>query len=108
MLTPWIGGNMECGRPCSFTSTSFHPLPDSHVIRKHGTEIAKAVRGEAREIRSNVVKTNSEIARQEMLLAFDRRLKARDINPGTSADLTVATLFVTKLNFILHNRRVNG
>ena len=83
-------------------------FPDSHVARKHGNEIAKAVRTEAQEVRSNVVETNGEIARQEILLAFDRRLKARDINPGTSADLTVATLFAAKLNFILHNRRVNG
>lgn len=83
-------------------------FPDSHVARKHGIEIAKAVRIEAQEVRSNVVETNGEIARQEILLAFDRRLKARDINPGTSADLTVATLFAAKLNFILHNRRVNG
>ncbi|MHB0950986.1 MAG: triphosphoribosyl-dephospho-CoA synthase [Allorhizobium sp.] len=83
-------------------------FPDSHVARKHDIEIAKAVRAEAQEVRFNVVETNSEIARQEILLAFDRQLKARDINPGTSADLTVATLFAAKLNFILHNRRVNG
>lgn len=83
-------------------------FPDSHVARKHGIEISEAVRAEAQEVRNNVVETNSEIARQETLLAFDRRLKDRYINPGTSADLTVATLFAAKLNFILHNRRVNG
>jgi triphosphoribosyl-dephospho-CoA synthase len=31
------------------------------------------------------------------LLAFDRALKERGINPGTSADLTVATLFAATL-----------
>jgi triphosphoribosyl-dephospho-CoA synthase len=31
------------------------------------------------------------------LLAFDRELKAAGINPGTSADLTVAALFVHRL-----------
>jgi triphosphoribosyl-dephospho-CoA synthase len=30
----------------------------------------------------------------ELLLGFDRRLKAQAINPGTSADLTVACLLV--------------
>jgi triphosphoribosyl-dephospho-CoA synthase len=29
--------------------------------------------------------------------AWDRELKARGLNPGTSADLTVATLFVAGL-----------
>ncbi len=31
------------------------------------------------------------------LLAFDRSLKARGLNPGTSADLTVTTLFAASL-----------
>ncbi len=31
------------------------------------------------------------------LLAFDRALKERSLNPGTSADLTVATLFADSL-----------
>jgi len=31
------------------------------------------------------------------LIAFDRALKARRLNPGTSADLTVATLFAASL-----------
>jgi triphosphoribosyl-dephospho-CoA synthase len=30
-------------------------------------------------------------------MAFDRSLKARGLNPGTSADLTVATLFAASL-----------
>jgi triphosphoribosyl-dephospho-CoA synthase len=31
------------------------------------------------------------------LQTFDSALKDKDINPGTSADLTVATLFVSNL-----------
>jgi triphosphoribosyl-dephospho-CoA synthase len=31
------------------------------------------------------------------LTAFDRALKERGLNPGTSADLTVATLFASSL-----------
>jgi triphosphoribosyl-dephospho-CoA synthase len=31
------------------------------------------------------------------LLAFDQALKGRGLNPGTSADLTVATLFASSL-----------
>jgi triphosphoribosyl-dephospho-CoA synthase len=36
-------------------------------------------------------------ARERDLMAFDRSLKARGLNPGTSADLTVATLFAASL-----------
>jgi triphosphoribosyl-dephospho-CoA synthase len=32
------------------------------------------------------------------LLAFDQDLKQRGINPGTTADLTVASLFVWRLS----------
>ncbi|MBX4470409.1 triphosphoribosyl-dephospho-CoA synthase [Streptococcus pneumoniae] len=46
--------------------------------------------------------------REKLLLAFDAQLKARDINPGTSADLTVATLFASRLIWLLHNGEVNA
>jgi triphosphoribosyl-dephospho-CoA synthase len=42
------------------------------------------------------------------LLSFDRRLKACGLNPGTSADLTVASVFADRLTRILINRRNNG
>jgi triphosphoribosyl-dephospho-CoA synthase len=41
-------------------------------------------------------------------LIFDQNLKAAGLNPGTSADLTVATLFAERLTRILINRRNNG
>ena len=34
------------------------------------------------------------------LMAFDRALKERGLNPGTSADLTVATLFAAALEAV--------
>ncbi|WP_348630627.1 triphosphoribosyl-dephospho-CoA synthase [Mesorhizobium sp. M7A.F.Ca.CA.002.04.1.1] len=43
-----------------------------------------------------------------LLMEFDRRLKADNINPGTSADLTVATLLVHTLALTLHNRGVGA
>ena len=38
-----------------------------------------------------IIKNLSKIKRK--LLIFDRNLKSKEINPGTTADLTVATLF---------------
>lgn len=64
-------------------------LLDSHVLRKFGPDVAEEVRTEFAELRG--LARNDD---QEGLRAFDLRLKARGVNPGTSADLTVATHFL--------------
>jgi len=69
-------------------------FPDTHVARKHGAQRAEAVRREA-ETLAAAVAPGPEAT--DALLAFDARLKACGINPGTSADFTVATLFAASL-----------
>ena len=66
--------------------------PDTHIVRKHGLDVANAVCLEARRIRAKFVATSPEAA-MPLLLDLDASLKSRGINPGTSADLTV-TIFV--------------
>jgi len=83
-------------------------FPDSHVGRKHGIDLAEKVRKEAEIIRRMVTDETNLSWRQEVLLEFDKRLKHGDINPGTSADLTVATLFVSNMKFGLHNADLNA
>ncbi|MEA3128682.1 MAG: triphosphoribosyl-dephospho-CoA synthase [Paraburkholderia sp.] len=71
--------------------------PDSHIVRKHGMALAQSVTLAAREQRVQWRKTplQSQRARASAQLdAWDAELKAHAINPGTSADLAVATLFV--------------
>ena len=63
--------------------------PDSHIARKYGDEVAHRVTAEANRWRDQAV-VNPSLS----LDAWDRSLKARRLNPGTSADLTVATAFV--------------
>jgi triphosphoribosyl-dephospho-CoA synthase len=83
-------------------------FPDSHVARKHGSDAAARVQNEARDARERYMNaTNPEEAFRD-LLAFDRRLKASGLNPGTSADLTVASVFADRLSRILINRRNDG
>ncbi|MGA1858067.1 triphosphoribosyl-dephospho-CoA synthase [Azospirillum sp. 11R-A] len=72
-------------------------FPDSHVLRKHGEDRAMAVLSEAREVRRQVAVASSAALRREHLFVFDARLKWQGINPGTSADLTVASLFAHRL-----------
>ncbi|MBP2305288.1 triphosphoribosyl-dephospho-CoA synthase [Azospirillum melinis] len=74
--------------------------PDTHIARKHGAAVAERVRAQAFRLErrlsiGSAFGGNSGTARR--LLAFDRALKRRGLNPGTSADLTVACLFVLRL-----------
>jgi triphosphoribosyl-dephospho-CoA synthase len=74
-------------------------FPDSHIARKHGDAAAEAVRNEAETLRRAL--PADETASFPALLAFDRSLKERGLNPGTSADLTVASLLALELAPIL-------
>jgi triphosphoribosyl-dephospho-CoA synthase len=72
-------------------------LPDTLIERKFGTRIATLVREEAAPIEASLTECQSPEAMVAPLTAFDRALKERGLNPGTSADLTVATLFAASL-----------
>jgi triphosphoribosyl-dephospho-CoA synthase len=70
-------------------------FPDSHLARKFGIGVAEAVRSEAAAfLRSLPADPDAAMA---PLLDFDQSLKARGLNPGTSADLTVASLLAVAL-----------
>ncbi len=73
-------------------------FPDSHVARKLGSGVAAAVRREARTQAELLLTAADPAAHAVVLREFDRSLKARGINPGTSADLTVASLFCAALS----------
>jgi triphosphoribosyl-dephospho-CoA synthase len=67
-------------------------FPDSHIARKHGPETAEAVCADARA-RTHLWSPAVRPETLPGLLSFDRELKARGLNPGTTADFVVATLF---------------
>ncbi len=81
-------------------------FPDTHIFRKFGADAAAAVQQEAREILPLFKACPHDCLTE--LLALDARLKARGLNPGTSADLTVATLFADRLRNGLPIRRNDG
>jgi triphosphoribosyl-dephospho-CoA synthase len=65
---------------------------DTHIIRKYGEAVAEAVRQDARTLNphwSPVASAKSISA----LIEFDAKMKSRGLNPGTTADFVVATLF---------------
>lgn len=68
--------------------------PDSHIARKFGRETALRITREALPL----ARAALQCAHPEQLLPdlreWDVRLKSSGINPGTSADLTVAALYL--------------
>jgi triphosphoribosyl-dephospho-CoA synthase len=83
-------------------------FPDSHILRKHGPQIADAVRQTAATLRTRVQSAACPAQLFPELLAWDAALKADNVNPGTSADLTVATLFAYRLRTTLPSLRNRG
>lgn len=70
---------------------------DSHVVRKYGEVIAKMVQAEAAAHEADFLKAYNPKTFQTPLLQFDAALKKRGLNPGTSADMTVAVLLMAQL-----------
>jgi triphosphoribosyl-dephospho-CoA synthase len=81
---------------------------DSHIVRKYGTAVAKTVQASATRFDAELKSAWDPSRLADALLAWDTALKAKSINPGTSADLTVATLFAHRLATILPTARNSG
>lgn len=72
-------------------------FPDSHVQRKHGAATAEGVRQMARLCQDEFRQGNNWADVRKSLEELDRWLKENGINPGTSADLSVATWLLDRL-----------
>lgn len=78
-------------------------FPDSHIIRKYGEDVARSIQSEATEMKAHwwpAPQQNGLLKLHE----FDANLKARGINPGTTADFVVATLFA---DLLIHRSATN-
>lgn len=71
---------------------------DSHIMRKYGAATAENVRQQATPYWQALQDSGNPKHSMRSLLDFDAALKSHSINPGTSADLTVATLLLERLN----------
>ena len=70
---------------------------DSLIERKFGTTTAQTVSERAREFHSQLSSYSDLSDISARLLSWDEQLRNSGLNPGTSADLTVATVFAAKL-----------
>ncbi len=76
-------------------------FPDSHIERKYSAAAAEEVRNRAMKLEITLSSLSGPEAKKAEMLKFDSDLKERGLNPGASADLTVASLLATKLEDIL-------
>lgn len=74
--------------------TSFN---DSHIERKFGNSVADDVRSEALPLERAFKACENPAKFSSRLVSFDEDLKRGGVNPGTSADLTVASLLTVLL-----------
>lgn len=79
---------------------------DSHVVRKFGISTACDLRKEAAIHERALMRLDNPKQYQRELLKFDADLKARRLNPGTSADLTVVTLLAANLQDMANSRNL--
>ncbi|MBI4006511.1 MAG: triphosphoribosyl-dephospho-CoA synthase [Gammaproteobacteria bacterium] len=72
-------------------------FPDTHIQRKSGGQVAEQTRKRAIPIAEKFKKNEKPDNAISALLEFDKELKDSNINPGTSADLTAASLLLYEL-----------
>lgn len=94
---PALGAVIAAGEPLSWAVTRCYlaflaTYPDSHIARKRGGAIAAAVQARGQAVASALKACEDPRARSSILAVFDQELKNEGVNPGTSADLTVASL----------------
>lgn len=72
-------------------------FPDSHIERKYGDQYSEMVASRMARLSEELSKTDNPEQIKPLLFCLDRELKLYDINPGTTADMIVATVLTAFL-----------
>lgn len=83
-------------------------FPDTHIQRKFGPETAADVQRRTVRVEAQLQRCCRPEEAVPLLMQFDAELKQAGLNPGTSADLTVATLLVPRLEAIVRTPQAGG
>jgi len=76
-------------------------FPDSHIGRKFGIDKAREIRTRAVALEFECLRADAPGRMNRHLRRVDAEFKSGGINPGTTADLTVATLLTYRLEELL-------
>lgn len=74
---------------------------DSHVERKFGKQHDSFIAGHMKHVESALLQSSQSCEVLPVLLQADRALKEQGINPGTTADMVVASLLAVRLDSLL-------
>jgi triphosphoribosyl-dephospho-CoA synthase len=89
----WAAASVYADMLCYF--------PDSHIERKYGNQYTELVTTKMAHLSEELSKTDNPEQLLPLLYCLDQELKLHDINPGTTADMIVATVltaFLEELN----------
>jgi triphosphoribosyl-dephospho-CoA synthase len=79
-------------------SALLNRYPDSHVQRKYADHYNDWIRLQMSAVEKSLRQGRSALDQLPLLLSqIDQAFKSKSLNPGTTADLTVATLLVVFL-----------
>lgn len=78
--------------------------PDSHIERKYGNQYTEMLASRMSQLNSELSATENPDLMMPLLHSIDQELKSQRINPGTTADMTVATVFTVFLDKFISNK----
>jgi triphosphoribosyl-dephospho-CoA synthase len=67
-------------------------FPDSHIVRKHGDKYTEWVAAKMRRFLEEFGGATDPKQSMQTLSCLDTEFKSKGVNPGTTADMTVATI----------------
>ena len=80
-------------------------FPDSHIERKYGGQYSEMVASKMSQLSNELSKAESPEHTLPLLYSMDQEFKARGVNPGTMADMTVATVLTVFLEDVIRSLR---
>ena len=89
-------GNAECATTATFLKL-ISSNPDSLIARKYGLDTAIEVSGKFRALSDEYCELKNPNIINNKLLLLDSELKIQGLNPGTTADVVVASIFINRL-----------
>jgi triphosphoribosyl-dephospho-CoA synthase len=76
-------------------------FPDSHIERKYGNQYSEMVAAKMAQLSNELSTVESPEHTLPLLYSLDQALKSKGLNPGTMADMTVATVLTVFLEDVI-------
>jgi triphosphoribosyl-dephospho-CoA synthase len=92
----------QCWAAVSVYAGLLGQFPDSHIERKYGARHSALVAGRMSQLSDELTKAEYPEHLLPLLYRMDLELKSRGVNPGTMADMTVATVLTVFLEDVLN------